>query len=238
MEKSTNHPYLGDLAKTDTLHKLVQTPPEQRNDLWADLFLDNLAGASFQCGDPQVITGPDGYPYFQLFLPKPGVEFQCFAIENMTSAFLLENGIGVVVNPSATGADWVLTYGNIVNYHLHKSFYTTEHSFATERHNEVLTEDEQVMVGQPSEELLPGHTRAILREYLKANGVATPKILLMMRTINGEPIQDIVFNITQSDFENEEHYKGMMTSLRWFLPQHYSYVGMDERTFGEAFADL
>src|SRR6218665_3217739 len=111
--ESKEQPYLGDLAKTEAIFKLVQTPPAERNDRWNDLFLENLAGASFRCGDPQVITGPDGYPYFQLFLPEPGVEFQCYVIEQIAGAFLLEHGLGVVINPSGTGADWVLTYGDI-----------------------------------------------------------------------------------------------------------------------------
>lgn len=236
---ATHQPYLGDLAKTDTIFKLVQTPQQERTELWNDLFLDNLAGASFRCGDPQVITGPDGYPYFQLFLPEPGVEFQCFVIEHMTGAFLLENGLGVVIQPSATGADWVLTYGDIVNYHLNKEFYTAGHSFATHKENEVLEQEEKVMVAHPSEALLPQYTRSILREYLKANGVETPKVLLMMRTLpDGKVTQDIVFNITEHHFENREQYEALMGSLRWFMPLHYSYVGMDEQIFGGAFFEL
>lgn len=237
MEPS-NQPYLGDLAKTDTIFKLIQTPSAERNDLWNDMFLENLAGASFRCGDPQVITGPDGYPYFQLFLPEPGVEFQCFVIEHITPAFLMENGLGVVINPSESGADWVLTYGDIVNLHLRNEFYTAEHPFAKDRGSEVIEEEEKVMIAQPSEDLLPHHTCTVLREYLKANGIATPKVLLMMRDNDGKPTQDIVFNITQSNFQQEEDYQGLMGSLRWFLPLHYSYAGMEEDVFGSAFQPL
>lgn len=60
-------PYLGDLNKTDILYKLVQTPRNERDEMWQKAFLENIGQASFSCGDPQVITGPDGYPYFQLF---------------------------------------------------------------------------------------------------------------------------------------------------------------------------
>jgi hypothetical protein len=238
MEESSKQPYLGDLAKTDTIFKLIQTPPEQRNDIWNDLFLDCLPGASFRCGDPQVIIGPDGYPYFQLFLPEPGVEFQCFVIEHIKDTFLLENGLGVVINPSGTGADWVLTYGDILNLHLNNTFYTKEHSFATHKEREVIDREEQVMVAQPSEELLPLFTRAILKEYLKSNGIAIPKVLLMMRTIDGKMTQDIVFNITKSNFDNEDTFEALMASLRWFLPLHYSYVGMEEKVFDRAFVEL
>lgn len=238
MEESGKQPYLGDLAKTDTIFKLVQTPQAERNDIWNDLFLESLPAASFRCGDPQVIIGPDGYPYFQLFLPEPGVEFQCFVIEHIKDTFLLENGLGVVINPSGTGADWVLTYGDILNLHLNKAFYTKEHSFATHKEHEVLEQEEKVMVGYPSEELLPLFTRAILKEYLKSNGIATPKVLLMMRTVDGKMTQDIVFNITKSNFSDEDTFEALMSSLRWFLPLHYSYAGMEEQLFGESFIEL
>jgi hypothetical protein len=239
MEDASNQPYMGDLAKTDTIYKLIQTPKEQRNELWIDMFLENLAGASFRCGDPQVITGPDGYPYFQLFLPEPGVEFQCFVIDHMTDAFLLENGLGVVVNPSGAGADWVLTYGDILNLKLNQTFYTADgHSFSTQKESEVLQEEEQVMVAQPSEQILPGYTRAILREYLKANGIENPKVVLMMKNRDGKVSQDIVFNITLDNFKTDQDHQGFMGSLQWFLPQHYSYAGMDEQVLKGAFIDL
>jgi hypothetical protein len=238
MEESNKQPYLGDLAKTDTIFKLVQTPQAERNDVWNDLFLECLPGASFRCGDPQVIIGPDGYPYFQLFLPEPGVEFQCFVIENMKDAFLLENGLGVVINPSGTDADWVLTYGDILNLHLNNTFYTKEHSFATHKEHEVIGQEEKVMVGHPSAELLPLFTRAILKEYLKNNGVSVPKVLLLMRTVEGKTTQDLVFNITKSNFSNEDTFEALMSSLRWFLPLHYSYVAMEEQIFGDLFIEL
>lgn len=239
MEDASNQPYMGDLAKTDTIYKLIQMPKEQRNELWVDMFLENLSGASFRCGDPQVISGPDGYPYFQLFLPEPGVEFQCFVIDHMTDTFLLENGLGVVINPSGTGADWVLTYGDILNLKLNQAFYTTDgHSFSTQQETEVLQEEEQVMVAQPSEQILPGYTRNILREYLKANGIENPKVVLMMKNRDGKVSQDIVFNITRDNFTTDEDHRALMGSLQWFMPQHYSYAGMDEQVLKGAFIDL
>ncbi|RYZ47903.1 MAG: hypothetical protein EOP49_20040 [Sphingobacteriales bacterium] len=238
MDTNDNQPYMGDLEKTDIIYKMIQTPPAERNDLWNDMFLDALPTASFRCGDPQVITGPDGYPYFQLLLPEPGVEFQCYVIQNITPAFLLENGLGVVINPSEKGADWVLSYGDIVNYYLTGSFYTRDHEFAKGRGSEVIEAEEQVMVAQPSDSMLPQQTRTVLREYLKGNGIPEPKVLLMMRKNNGNPTQDLVFNITEKSFPNKDDYQGLMGSLRWFLPLHYSYAGMEEETFGSSFNDL
>lgn len=233
--------YLGDLDKTNILYELVQTPPAERNEKWQQTFLDNIGDASFRCGDPQVITGPDGLPYFQLFLPEPNQPFQCYVIDKMKDDFLLSLGFGVVINPAENRADWVLSYGDILNFHLNKNFYTTTGSdFSNETSDETITEEENVMVGQPSEILLPQQTRQHLADFLKANGVANPKILLMMRhKKDGTGIsQDLVFNVTPHHFKDENNYRSVMQAIGWYLPKHYSYVGMGEDHLGSDFMPL
>ena len=78
----TLEPYLGDLDKTREIFELVETPHEARDEAWSAAFLSDLSGASFRCGDPQVIQGPDGFPYVQLLLPESGVGFQCYVIDS------------------------------------------------------------------------------------------------------------------------------------------------------------
>jgi hypothetical protein len=234
-------PYLGDLAKTNELYHLVAVPPQDRDAAWDTAFLANLAGASFRCGTPQIIQGPDGFPYFQLFLPEPGVGFQCYVIDRMKDDFLLERGLGVVINPTPAGPDWVLSYGDIVNFALTQEFYTTgETPFSKEASDEVIETEEQVMVGQPNETLLPQATRNVLREYLQTNGVATPKIALLMRRLRNETgvSQDLVFNITPDDFGDEALYRSVMQQIGWFLPRHYAFVGMQEAALSDSFLPL
>lgn len=240
LQKSTE-PYLGDLTKTDILVKLVQTAPHERDENWRQTFLDNIVQASFRCGDPQVKTGPDGFPYFQLFLPEPFKEFQCFVIDRMKDDFLLASGFGVVINPAANTADWVLSYGDILNLHLNNSFYTTtETAFSKETSSEIIAKNEQVMIGQPSETILPKVVRNLIATFLKMNGIKSPKVLLMMRQkTNGDGVsQDIVFNLTPGNFKDENTYKRVMQAVSWYLPGHYSYVSMDEKTFQNGFLPL
>ena len=101
--------YTGDLEKTQILASLVQVPLEERTEMWVHEFLLNLPQASLKCGTPQLIAGPDGFPYFQLFIPSHGEEFQCFIVERMIPDFLVERGYGVVINPGSGQPDWVLT---------------------------------------------------------------------------------------------------------------------------------
>ncbi|MEZ5013969.1 MAG: hypothetical protein R2794_06725 [Chitinophagales bacterium] len=234
-------PYLGDLNKTNVLYKLVQTARNERDEKWRQTFLDNIGQASFRCGDPQVKTGPDGFPYFKLFLPEANKEFQCFVIDKMKDDFLLASGFGVVINPTPDGADWVLSYGDILNFHLNKTFYTTtETAFSRETNNEVINANEEVLIAQPSEILLPKQTRNLLAEFLKRNGIHAPKILLLVRPgSDGNGVsQDLVFNLTPNNFTDENTYNRVMQIISWYLPRHYSFVGMDEKSFKNEFRPL
>lgn len=233
--------YLGDLNKTAIVDQLVQIPHDERDDNWRQTFLDNIGQASFRCGNPQVLNGPDGMPYFQLFLPEPNTAFQCYVIERMKDDFLLTSGYGVVINPTETGADWVLSNGDIVNLHLNKTFYTTaETPFSKETESETIAEQEEVMIAQPSEAIFPGQTRRHIAGFLAVNGVKKPKILLMMRrNKNGGGVtQDLVFNLTPAHFKDEQTYRAVMQRVGWFLPRHYSYVSMDEKAVGNGFMPL
>lgn len=240
-ENAVDPKYLGNLEHTQILFELIQTPRESRDEAWSAAFLDVLPTASFTCGEPQIVTGPDGYPYFQLFLPEPNKPFQCYVLEHMIPEFIMENGFGVVINPTDTHADWVLSYGDLVNYHVNKTFYTTEPTaFSKEVADEVITENEEVLVGQPTFEILPQTTRNVLNAYFKMNGVEQPKVFLMMRrTKDGNNAsQDLVFNAVPQAFSDEHHYRQFMQSLGWFLPRHYAYVAMDENQMSDAFQEL
>jgi hypothetical protein len=238
-EKPVPDGYYGDLDKTSIIYGLINVPHEERDDLWRETFLENIIHASFRCGDPQVISGPDGFPYVQLLMPEPGKSFQCYVIDRMKDDFLLDRGYGVVINPEGGQPDWVLTYGDIVNLDLNGKFYTSGPTpFSASKQDETIEGDEKVLVGAPSDHILTGRHRAILREFLKGNGIASPKVFLMSRTVNAEVSQELVFNITPDNFDTEEDFRYVMQSLGWFLPRHYSFVGMNEESSQDNFMPL
>lgn len=231
--------YLGDLKKTQIIAELLLVPREERDENWVDRFLYNLPAASFRCGTPQVIAGPDGFPYFQLLLPEHGEEFQCFVIDKMIPDFLVERGYGVVLNPGSGQPDWVLTYGDILNFHLNGSFFTMESDFSDRNTpDEVVSEGEEIMVGQPSETILPQETRKLLKDFFQLNGIEDPKVMLMMRKNGEEVSQDLAFNITPEGFESEQHYRNMMQTVTWYLPRHYSVVGLHDNHLENGFMSL
>jgi|GEM_PF-639889 len=228
----STEPYYGDLQKTGILVDLCSVPHEKRDEKWFMEFIANVPFASFKSADPQVITGPDGFPYFHLELPEPGVQFQCYVVDNMVYDFLLSNGLGVVVNAKDGQPDWVFTYGDIVNYAVKKDFYNKDNTNFNRAGEEQITPTDMnnnVMVGQPSEFILPNPARAVLRSFLQFKQVQEPKVLLMtIQTPDKREAQDLVFNFTPQNFSSEEEFQGTVQQMQWFLPRHYSLAFFNE----------
>ncbi|MBW2277513.1 MAG: hypothetical protein JRF63_08480, partial [Deltaproteobacteria bacterium] len=211
---------------------------ELRDHTWQARFLGAVAEASFRCGEPQVIEGPDGFPYFQLLLPEPETAFQCYVLDKIQGDFLLEHGLGVAVNPDRGTPDWVFTYGDIVNYHLCGEFYSPMDENHDPSGCETIKKEEDVLVGQPAEDLLPAAARRAIRAHLIKLGLNDPKVLLMARNKDGKTINELVFNLTPDLFPTEEQYHAVMLSLGWFLPRHYTYVSLRGSDFVGDFQDL
>jgi hypothetical protein len=234
-----NEKYLGDLTKTAVIQDLVKTPHANRDEAWSYEFLNNVIQASFRCNNPQITVGPDGFPYFQLLLPESGVPFDCYVIDKIVDDFLLEKGLGVVINPQSGNPDWVFTYGDILSYKLYEDFYSDAGiRFSSKVEDETIQETENVMIAQPSEAILPMYTRKLLREYLIENGIKTPKTLLMIRGEADNATHDLAFNVVPNNFDTEDQYRYVMQNIAWFLPRQYSFIGLNEDSFKDVFMAL
>ena len=230
-------PYYGDLQKTQILTDLFAVPRESRDEKWQKDVIPHLAEASFRCGDPQLLTGPGGFPYFQLFLPEPNQPFECYVLSHMVDDFLFDRGWGVVINLHDNQPDWLLTYGDVVNYKLKGEFYSVP-PVVTLPPDGVIEKDEEVLTGQPSETLLPAQVRNAIRQYVQFHGHHDVKILLMSRRTADAVVQQLIFNLTVGQFGSEADYQAFMQSLAWFLPGHFLYGSMDEKVFEGQFASL
>lgn len=224
--KEEKQGYYGDLEKTALLTKLFEVAKEKRDEDWNHEFLAHVAEASFACGNPQIIQGPDGFPYFQLETPVPNTPFQCYVISHMIPDFILERGVGIVINANTGQPDWVFSYGSLVNFASRGEFYTTGTSLQLPK-KETIADNEDVLIGQPSEAFLPAAARAILRQFIEQQGIRDVKVALMSRKYGDEVLQELVTNLTPHK-TGENLYKALQTHLNWFLPAHYSMVAMDE----------
>jgi len=214
-----------DISKVDTIVDLFQIPAEQRDENWKQQFYDAIIDSSFACRDPQVFSGPDGFPYFALMTPQPETSFESYCVCNLVEA-ATDQGFGIAINPTENGADWVFTYGDLVTLRMFNSFEVPVEKRLNSHQTEILEHDEQVLIGAPSEEFLPGYVRATLRRFLVDGvGLQDPQILLMNRPHDG-PGEQLVFSIYPEDFETEEIYNFVMGRITWFLPRHYPVVSV------------
>lgn len=244
MSKSENktikqEQYLGDLEKTIILNQLMLIPFKTRNEKWRDEFLAVISEANLKLGDPEIIMSNDGFPYIQLQTVSTDESFQAYVIEKQLD-IIMDQGFGIVINAQQGQPEWVFSYGDLVNLKLSGRFYTDTSLFSKLDEQNEISENENILVGQPSEELFPNYLRKHIREFLNFSGVKNPKMMLIARNYKDEKnaSQDIVFNITPSQFANEKDFSTIMNTLQWFLPKHYSFFGVDEMTIDNGFQFL
>ncbi len=230
---------LGDLEKTLVINNLLTIPLEKRNNDWVAEFIDNIAEANLAVSEPEIIMSTEGFPYFNLRSVEPGENFQAYVIKNKLGN-LLQNGFGVALNTRKENPDWMFSYGDLLNYALRNEFYTDEHHFSINNQDFVIGSDEELLVGQPAQEILPDYARRQIREFLQYSGVKNPMVMLIARNYTDEEkvTQDLVFNITPKNFSNEKEYKQAMNTISWFLPKHYSLVGLETESVDSGFQPL
>ena len=225
-----------DISKTYLVVELLKIPRAKRDANWHQVFYQHVATASFACGQPQLLTGPDGFPYFILRTPTPDQPFESFCIQNMKDDFLLGNGWGVVFNPAEDKtADWVFTHGNIVNLHLNERFVSVidaadTKNIAFTRNVGFTTKAEQVMTGQPSENYLPRTTRAVLKTFLQSKGIKDPMVMMLSSHGEGKIIRKLAFNIHPEDYPVTSQLDHLMQQVGWFLPNDYILIPLSKKS--------
>lgn len=233
------HSLLGDLEKTIMINQLMSEPFPARDESWRDQFLSHIAGANLQLSNPEVLVNKDGFPYIQLQTVASGESFQAYVIQHQLD-ILLEQGFGIMINGHLEQPDWIFSYGDLVNLKLNGSFYTNKSIFSDPKDYLSVDKDEEIIVGQPAEEVFPLFLRRQIREFLNYSGVKNPKVMLIARNYTDEEraSQDLVFNIMPTQFPSESEFNTIMNTLQWFMPRHYSFFGVDELAIENGFQPL
>ncbi|MEP6749177.1 MAG: hypothetical protein ABJB86_15695 [Bacteroidota bacterium] len=232
-----------DGKKTQLVCGLLQIPAAQRNENWQREFYEHVQTAGFECGDPQTMIGPDGYTFFVLKTPETNEPAEPVCIQNIKDD-ILEKGYGIVINPTDTTADWVFSYGDIVNLHLTKSFISDMDNIVVRniemtKRVEVIKKGEDITLAQPSEKYLPQRARDALKKFLQGKGITRPMVMLMCRKSRGAMIQELAFNIFPEDFSSAEERDHRIRQIAWFLPRHYLIASFNKNTnMAKYFADL
>ena len=206
-----------------TILSLLQSPDNQRGPGWLSQFYEAIVDCSFTDDTPQVFYGPDHFPYFGLNTPPTDQPFQAYCIR-MILEKLTDDGVGVVINREGMNAQWVFTYGDLLTLRMFGTFEVTQ--FDPSSGIETVSKGKEVMIGQPSEDFLPGYARGVLRNYLqRMMAIPEPGVFLLLRP-GVTPTQELVFSVFPENFASQEIFQGALGALSWFLPRHYRMVNI------------
>lgn len=219
------------------LKQLSRVPLAQRDIKWDKDFMANLGEAHLTCKTPQIKKGEDGFPYFQLLIPEVGAPFQVYTVSKLIEDHLLKDGLGITVSSYSEKADMRFSYGELLNYHYRKSFRTNQQNWLPPSPNQFNGEVE-IIGGNPSPSILHPLTRKLILSYLVKNNFHFPKVSHINIKNGDEIMNQLVFNLIPSYFQNEKHFQDVLSSLKWYLPVHYTYTAIPEEYLGDIFFDL
>ncbi len=219
------------------LKELSKIPLALRNIDWDHEYMDNLGEAKLSCRTPQIARGEDGFTYFQLEIPDLGAPFQSYKLSSLIESDLLKDGHGAIVYSYGAEADRRFSYGELLNYQLRKEFRSNIQNWLAASPDQFM-KYEDLMGGNPIESILHPLTRKLLLAYIVKNGFHFPKVShLNIMTENGI-MNQLVFNLEPRMFKDAKHFDSVLSSLKWFLPMHYTYTSVPEHYLGDIFYDL
>lgn len=220
-----------DLEKTAAVDSLLQIPAAQRNLDWVRKLFSAIPDASLRSSKPEIMTGPDGFNYFVLALPDPDQPFEPYCL-NYILPRCLEEGIGIVLNPTADKADFVWTFGHLWSFQnlgLFDRNLIAPSPPPTAAGTEPSEQKERkVKITPPTDDSVPPFARKALAQFLKTRVGHPAPALLLMQDEEAKPTENFVFNIFQENFEKPEHFNMTLQGLRWFLPPHFGLAAVPQ----------
>lgn len=215
-----------DISKTPVLLKMFDTPRENRQAEWVKNFVELVTVAPLEIGNPQIIRGPDGFPYFSLKFPTKEGRFAGACLHDVLE-HITTNGVGVVITSARQQPEWVFSLGEFVCMREFGALRTDapfDVPLSPPKGTEAAGGDQTdvaVVVANPGPKMLPPYLRRHLAGYIKNRfGVDAPGVILL-RNDKASPSTYLVFTVFEEDFNNFDDYRDAMKTLHWFLPQHY-----------------
>ncbi|HEV8026286.1 MAG TPA: hypothetical protein VGP50_02585 [Stellaceae bacterium] len=223
-----------DLAATERLFELFAVPRGEREEVWLIAFRRAAWNASVVLPTPQVMTGPDGFPYLRLVLPPPGEPFQSNCLSNVC-AFCAERGLGVAYFASEADPPIALQYA--IPTGVIESLCRFGSWAGDPLDGEPPPEDDrrpdaanarQALVGAPSADYLPPHTARLLgRHLIERWKIPEPRVALLVAP-QLRPSRNLVIGRKRSEFADEVTADRQMEALLWYFPPGRSLVLMPE----------
>lgn len=170
--------------------------------------------------DPQ--QGPEGFPYLLVSNQQDGDHF----IDILK--WCANKGIGIVINPTETSADYIFTYGMIWNFFTRGEFITESTTSAATRKTLEFNDGKIVLTALPNESYWPSTARRIFKEFLLQQGIYSPKAILVLDHVAKGDV-DLCFTAESLGLPPPSEQKGILEAFSWFFPLHYSLAIINEK---------
>jgi hypothetical protein len=209
------------MARTLDLFSLIQQPESQRDAEWERAFFEAFLDAKVELDGDESRVGPDGWPYLYVKTTAQATEPVVKILE-----WLAPRGIGLVVNAHKVLPDYIFPYGMIWHFNQAKKFTPAP---LEGRSGEVfLDKDKEYIFGPPAESYLPKHVRTIMRDFLAAQGVKNPKVIVISSQDYKQV--DLVFSLESLGNPDKTKHQTLAEGLSWFLPMQYSLILASDKT--------
>jgi hypothetical protein len=218
------------LQLTGVLGVLLSVPQEGRDDSWCKNFLGSVPNASLASFEPQIQTGPDSFPYFQLAMPDAGA-FTPFSVVHILND-CIENGVGAVIHTNTQRDEqpaWVFTLGDLLAYSLFQDFEGEPKVYGDAEQPPDENVDRNLLRAVPSEGYFPTGARAAMGRFMRGPFQhPDPKIGLVSGP-SLRPRESLMVNLRASDYGGDMGKLGSaMRYLTWFVPKTYSVMALPD----------
>jgi hypothetical protein len=201
------------------LNELLSAPEVSRDETWEKSFLEALKASHLQVLIPEPQMGPDGFSYL---LVSPQAHGNNPFGEVMQ--WLAQRGIGMVVNPQKEPyPDYVFSFGTVWNYCERGEFFSPQPPGTGDSGTYEIKDQQEVLVGPPSDGYIPPYVRSLLRQFFLDQGVIKPQWAMM--SLDAGKTYDLVFSWESLGKPPEKEHDGILEAISWFLPSHYT-LGM------------
>ena len=207
-----------DLAETQKLAALAAVPVEDHDAAWCANFLSAAPNASLASFDPQIVVGPDRFPYFQLSLPDPGA-FTPFSIVHILKD-VLEEGAGVVIHANLQRDQpplWVFTLGDMLSYALFQNLAGDPKVLANPD-PPADPDDREILRAVPNESYLPSTVRKAMGQFMRGPFQHPDPRIGLVTGASLRPRQSLMVNLRAKRLRRRPAETGRGDALSHLVP--------------------
>ena len=211
------------------LNALLDISPENRKGAWSHRLAFCLPRATFTSGEPDIIFNPQGLTYYNLKLlegSSVSEDAKRYQLPELIDGFLIHEGVGIAIESSNPKRTIDLSYGDILGFHLHRSFdEPVEHLFKTDKPRaSIIDKGVDVILSDVSPEVLPATVNTLLKAIMTHIGIKQPEIKMMYLPAMEQ--YELIFGIDNSQLSTEKRHH-FIQKLGWFLPRYYAFTACD-----------